>query len=52
MEAMNLAKEYVIRDERRETALVENETAKNELQKLVQTCFRNFSKVYYILLKV
>ncbi|XP_008180585.1 exocyst complex component 2 [Acyrthosiphon pisum] len=45
MEAMNLAKEYVIRDERRETALVDNETAKNELQLLVHKCFWNFSQV-------
>lgn len=42
---MNLAKEYVIRDERRETALVDNETAKNELQLLVHKCFWNFSQV-------
>lgn len=48
MEAMNLAKEYVIRDERRETALVENESAKIELQKLVHKCFKNFSQVSYI----
>lgn len=47
MEAINLAKEYVIRDERRETALVDNETAKKELQQLVNKCFRNFSQVYY-----
>jgi len=45
MEAMNLAKEYVIRDERRETALIDNETAKNELQLLVHKCFWNFSQV-------
>ncbi|KAL5244124.1 hypothetical protein ACI65C_011534 [Semiaphis heraclei] len=45
MEAMNLAKEYVIRDERRETALVDNETAKNEIQLLVHKCFWNFSQV-------
>jgi len=45
MEAMNLAKEYVIRDERKETALVDNETAKNELQLLVHKCFWNFSQV-------
>lgn len=45
MKAMNLAKEYVIRDERRETALVDNETAKNELQLLVHKCFWNFSQV-------
>lgn len=45
MEAMNLAKEYVIRDEHRETALVDNETAKNELQLLVHKCFWNFSQV-------
>lgn len=43
---MNLAKEYVIRDERRETALVDNDTAKNELQILVHKCFKNFSQVY------
>lgn len=42
---MNLAKEYVIRDERRETALVDNETAKNEFQVLVHKCFWNFSQV-------
>lgn len=46
MEAMNLAKEYVIRDERRETALVDNETAKNEFQLLVHKCFWNFSQVH------
>lgn len=46
MEAMNLAKEYVIRNERRETALVDNETAKNEFQLLVHKCFWNFSQVY------
>lgn len=46
MEAMNLAKEYVIRDERRETALVDNETAKNEFQLLLHKCFWNFSQVY------
>lgn len=45
MEAMNLAKEYVIRDERRETALVDNETAKNEFQQLLHKCFWNFSQV-------
>lgn len=42
---MRLAKEYVIYDERRETALVDNETAKNELQILVHKCFWNFSQV-------
>lgn len=47
MEAMNLAKEYVIRDERRETALVDNETAKSELQLLVHKCFWNFSQVLF-----
>lgn len=43
---MNLAKEYVIRDERRETTLVDNDTAKNKLQILVHKCFWNFSQAY------
>jgi len=47
LEAMSLAKEYVIRDERRETALVDNETARNEFQQLLHKCFWNFSQVCY-----
>lgn len=51
MEAMSLAKEYVIRDERRETAFVDNETARNEFQQLLHKCFWNFSQVCYYKLK-
>ncbi|XP_050438193.1 exocyst complex component 2 [Adelges cooleyi] len=45
IETMKSAKEYVICDERREIAIADNETAKNEFQLLVHKCFWNFSQI-------